>query len=225
MVALKHLYINAPLQGGACLVLPSTLQHRLSKVLRFGEGDTIALFNGVNGLWEAEISDKACKTAQLGTQLKAQPVPATLTLVLGLPKREAWESALRQATELGVGAIQPLNTEYAQRGHFNPERAHTLIVEAAEQSEHLAIPTILPTQSLPNWLKSLNTPCLHGAARGAELGKRGAQSVLVGPEGGFSPAEEAMLAAHAQIVPCHLPTGILRTDTAVVALLTAALVG
>lgn len=205
--------------------IPKPLQHRLASVLRLGEGDKVALFNGKEGLWEAEIADKACKTAQLGAQLKPQPVPAALTLVLGLPKREAWESALRQATELGVGAIQPLNTEYAQRGHFNPERAQTLIVEAAEQSEHLTLPTLLPTLTLPAWLKALKTPCLYGAARGEGVGKAGAQTVLVGPEGGFSPAEEALLAAQPHIIATRLPTGILRTDTAVVAMLTAAVLG
>jgi 16S rRNA (uracil1498-N3)-methyltransferase len=225
MPLFKHLFTEAPLQGGMLVHLPSPLQHRLSKVLRLGEGNEIALFNGKDGLWQARVADKACKTAQLGTQLKSQPAPAALTLVLGLPKRDAWESALRQATELGVGAIQPLQTEYAQRGHFNAERAHTLVVEAAEQSEHLALPTLLPTLSLPAWLKAQNTPCLYGAARGEGMGKAGTQTVLVGPEGGFSPAEEALLAAHPYITAIHLPMGILRTDTAVVALLTAAMLG
>lgn len=220
---LKHLYADIPLEVGEIVTLPQPLQHRLAKVLRLGQGDRVGLFNGQNGLWAAEIADKSCKTAHILHQELSQPSTSGPTLVLGLPKREAWESALRQATELGVSAIQPLVTEYAQRSAINAQRAHTLLVEAAEQSEALNIPTLLPILTLPNWLKTLNQACLWGHARGESMAHGvKANHVLVGPEGGFSPAEEALLEAHAYIKPTHLPTGILRTDTAVVALLVAA---
>jgi 16S rRNA (uracil1498-N3)-methyltransferase len=222
---LKHLYIHAPLTAAGALTAPKPLQHRMAHVLRLGVGDEVALFNGTDGLWQATIADKTCKTLKIDQQLKPQTQPSPFTLVLGLPKREAWEAALRQATELGVGAIQPLTTQYAQRGQFNTERAQILLIEAAEQSEQLALPSLLPLHNLESWLKTLKVPCLWGHARGEQGQKASATMVLVGPEGGFSPAEEALLAAHPHVVPTHLPTGILRTDTAVVALLSAALIG
>ncbi len=220
-MALRHFYLEASLHAGAELILPQPLQHRLSGVLRMGLGDEVAVFNGINGLWAATITEKQARRVTLGVQLQPQPPMSGPTLVLGLPKREAWESALRQATELGVAAILPLATAFAQRDKLNAARAHTILSEAAEQSERLTLPTLHPVQTLPQWLATLKSPCVWADARGqGHPWPKGPTQVLVGPEGGFSPAEEEVLAAHPHITAGHLAGGILRTDTAVVAALT-----
>jgi 16S rRNA (uracil1498-N3)-methyltransferase len=216
----KHFYLHAPLQVGARLALPEALQTRLSRVLRLGEGAELGLFNGTQGLWRAQLLDAKAKHVEVLAQLHPQPTARGTTLVLGLPKREAWETALRQATELGVAAIQPLSTQFSQRDKFNAARAEGILIEAAEQCERLTLPTLLPLQPLEGWLKMLTTPCAWAYERGGSHPKP-AGCVLVGPEGGFSPAEVAALEAHAQIHPFSLGPTILRTDTAVVAALTA----
>ncbi len=217
---LKHLYLNAPLAQGAHLAFPEALQARLHRVLRLNEGAEVALFNGAQGLWRAKISDPKARTAEVLEQLQPQPTVSGATLVLGLPKREAWEAALRQATELGVAAIQPLTTQYSQRDKFNAARAEGLLIEAAEQCERLTLPTLAAPQSLTGWIKTLSTPCAWAYERGGSSPSSASQ-VLIGPEGGFSPAEVAVLQAHSCIKPFSLGPTILRTDTAVVAALVA----
>jgi 16S rRNA (uracil1498-N3)-methyltransferase len=217
---LKHFYLHAPLSLGARLILPEALQTRLSRVLRLGAGAELALFNGTQGLWRARLLDSKAKHVEVLAQLQPQPAPQGPTLCLGLPKREAWETALRQATELGVVAIQPLATQFSQRDKFNAARAEGMLIEAAEQCERLTLPNLRPLQPLEGWLKTLATPCAWAYERGGGQ-PQPMGCVLVGPEGGFSPTEVAALEAHAQIHPFSLGPTILRTDTAVVAALTA----
>jgi 16S rRNA (uracil1498-N3)-methyltransferase len=216
---LKHFYLAAPLAAGAMVALPAALQTRLSRVLRLGAGAEIALFNGQHGLWRAQLADAKAHHAQILEQLQPQPTAQGPTLAVGLPKREAWETIVRQATELGVAALQPLTTEFSQRDKFNTARATLLTIEAAEQCERLTLPTLLPLQPLGVWLNTLNAPCAWAYERGGTAPTR-AGTVLVGPEGGFSPAEVATLQAHPQVHAFSLGPTILRADTAVVAALT-----
>ena len=125
------------------------------------------------------------------------------------------------ATELGAAAIQTLTTEFSQRDKFNAARATLLMIEAAEQCERLTLPSLLPLQPLSTWLTTLNAPCAWAYERGGGAPLT-ASSVLVGPEGGFSPAEVAALQAHPQVHALRLGPTILRADTAVVAALTLA---
>jgi 16S rRNA (uracil1498-N3)-methyltransferase len=221
MQPLKHFYVDAALTAGATVTLPADLRRRLTGVLRMGAGAEIALFNGRDGLWQATLTDAKAKQTKVGAQLKPQPENTRgLILVLGLPKREAWETALRQATELGVVAIQPLITHYAQRDKFNAARAKSLLIEAAEQCERLTLPTLHAPVVLTAWLETLNASCAWAYERGGEASiKNVVNSVLVGPEGGFSPTEVALLSAHPQVKTMSLGPTILRTDTAVVAAL------
>ncbi len=205
------------------VALPAPLHARLTRVLRLGQGAEIGVFNGTDGLWRAQLTEPHARHAMVLEQLRAQPPATGPTLVLGLPKREAWETILRQATEMGVAAIQPLKSEFSQRDKFNQARAEMMMVEAAEQCERLTLPTLLPLQPLADWLKNLHAPCAWAYERtgGARPpAPTQAQAVLVGPEGGFSPAEVALLQAHPQVQPLSLGPTILRADTAVVAALT-----
>jgi 16S rRNA (uracil1498-N3)-methyltransferase len=218
---MKLFHTPVPLTPGSTIQLDAPLQHRLSKVLRMGQGAHIRLFDGHGTAAEAEIADAKCRTAHILAALPPQSVRPPLTLVLGLPKRDAWETALRQATELGATAILPLKTDFSQVGKLNAERAQATVTEAAEQSERHTLPALHPVATLAQFLQGLTQPCAWAYERleGGAATTPAAAMVLVGPEGGFSPAEVALLRAHPHIVPFSLGTTILRTDTAVVAAL------
>lgn len=220
---MKHFYVEQSLSVGQSLTLPESLQHRLAKVLRMGAGSRVGLFDGENGLFEAELTDAKARTARILGLVSRQKELPRLELVLALPKREAWETALRQATELGVTAIWPVKSDFAQVGKLNPERAQMQVVEAAEQCERLNLPVLHPLQPLSVFLQELNEPCAWAYERGVKGDEKGTTpktcKVLVGPEGGFSPAEVAALQANPHIRPFTLGQTVLRTDTAVVAAL------
>jgi 16S rRNA (uracil1498-N3)-methyltransferase len=217
----KRFYVETPLTAGASLTLPENLQHRLLHVLRKQPGDIIRIFNNSNELFEAELEDKKCRIVRL---MQALPTPTPLpplTLALGLPKREAWETALRQATEMGVTHIIPLATAFSQvKEPANPARQQTLLIEAAEQCERLSLPHIAPVTTLEDFLAAQTTPVAWAYERedGAPQPlPASCSTLLVGPEGGFAPAEVSLLAAHPQIHALSLGPTILRVDTAVVA--------
>lgn len=223
---LKHFFIESTLAEGRELPAPAPLQHRLKDVLRLSEGTEVALFNGQQGLWRAQVGPKG-KTLVVNDIIVAHPpAPPPTTLALCLPKREAWESALRQATELNVGAIQPLMSQFSQREKFNPSRAATLVIEAAEQCERLTLPQVHAPQPFETWLQSQTAPLAWAYERQqpdhvATQPRQPAHTVLIGPEGGFSPDEVAQLEAHRWVYNMSLGPTILRTDTAVVAALAA----
>lgn len=221
---MRRFWVPEALHAGVVVTFTEPLQHRLRHVLRLGVGDTVGLWNGRDGLWEAALTDAKARAATVQTQHAAQPAAQGLVVAVGLPKREAWELVLRQATELGAQAIVPLKTAFAQVGKINPARVHAIVQEAAEQCERLTLPDVPTPQPLPAWLAaqtaSNTAPVLWLDARGtAGVWPTGVSTVLVGPEGGFSPEEEALLAAHPLVQRVTLATPVLRVETAVVAAL------
>lgn len=222
---MKLFHIPHPLAPGASVPVPESLQHRLRHVMRMGVGDTFHVFDGTGLAGVADIADAKCRTAIIKAMLPEKPALPTRILALGVPKREAWESALRQATEMGATTIIPLKTRFAQVGKLNTERAHLHLTEAAEQSERYTLPKLLPMMDLEEFLTSLTTPCLWAFERLLQPAESAAPqstptATLVGPEGGFAPEEIMLLNNHPLIRPFSLGPTILRTDTAVVAALT-----
>lgn len=218
-MGLRQFFVTSELVPGGAVALPLALQHRLGKVLRLKKDDAIALCNGYGPLWKATVGDDKCRTAMVVEELKPFKAPRPLTLALAIPKREAWETALRQATELGATLIIPLKTEYAQVARLNEERAQTILQEAAEQCERLTLPMLGPVQSLHSFLSSLKEPAAWAYERASpgQTEVPEAQTLLVGPEGGYSPEETQSLSFHPYVRPFSLGETILRVDTAVVA--------
>jgi 16S rRNA (uracil1498-N3)-methyltransferase len=227
---MKLFYLPHPLAPDATVPLPEGLQHRLFRVMRMGQGDVIHLFDGTGMAAVAEIADTKCRTATITSLLPAKPDLPTRILALGVPKREAWESALRQATELGVTTIVPLKTRFSQIGKLNTERDLRQVIEAAEQSERYTLPHVLPLTTLEDFLSSLTAPCMWAYERllvpppGANPNEI-PTATLVGPEGGFAPEEVTILQDHKLIRAFTLGPTILRSDTAVVAAITRLSIG
>lgn len=219
-MVLKHFYTPHALSAGQEVILDDALTHRLTRVLRLTEGAPLALFNGQDGLFEATLTQPKRGAARVGGQLQAQPRPRPLALAICLPKREAWDNVLRQATEMGVTDIIPLLSRHAVADKINTTRVLPRLIEAAEQSERLTIPTLHPLQPLSAWLSTQNNDFSWAYERHAGRAAPSLPStVLIGPEGGFSGAEIEALQANPHTRPLSLGPTILRVDTAVVAAL------
>jgi 16S rRNA (uracil1498-N3)-methyltransferase len=219
----RQFYVPDALSSGAEITLPAPLAGRLSKVLRLKAGAMIGLLNGQDGLWEATlVNDKATKALAV-KQLLPQPAASGPTLLIGLPKKEAMDTVLRQATELGVQRIVPLKLDFSVPTKFNTARGQAIIHEAVEQCERLTVPELAPLTTLTEALSA--HPTIYWAREDAPANAHlpnkpeASAALLIGPEGGFSPAEKALLSAQKNIRPFTLGNTILRTDTAVVAAL------
>ena len=149
-----------------------------------------------------------------------------LRLLFAPLKAERTRFAVEKSTELGVGAIHhPYLTRFGQTKRVNMERLRAHAIEAAEQCGRLELPSIAPpcplADALAGWPPQRRLlVCDPGAERTvAESLADAPAGILVGPEGGFAPAERRLLAEHPAAVPARLGPRILRAETAVAAAL------
>ena len=232
---LRRLLISPHRLVGAQLELPLEAEelHYLRRVLRLREGDRFALGDGVGHLWTAALAGDTSavldQPVDAPLQSEARPL-LPLELAVALPKRDG-ELVLRMACELGFDRLTPLKAERSVPGPFNSERCNLIVREAVEQCERLWSPelgALQPAEAClgqpPLGLGLLATtrheglPLLAAALEQTGLLPRPGHGVVVaiGPEGGWSPAEEE-LAISKGWIPVSLGPTILRSSTAAVA--------
>jgi len=237
---LRRLLISPHRLVGPELELPLEAEelHYLRRVLRLREGDRFALGDGVGHLWTAALAGGtgAVLDQPVDAPLQAEARPLLpLELAVALPKRDG-ELVLRMACELGFDRLTPLKADRSVPGPFNSERCKLILREAVEQCERLWSPELEALQPAeaclgqpPLGLGLLATtrhedlPLLAAALEQASLAPELSRPALekgvvmaIGPEGGWSPAEEE-LAISKGWIPVSLGPTILRSSTAAVA--------
>jgi 16S rRNA (uracil1498-N3)-methyltransferase len=226
-----RLYVTEALSHGADIALEGNPAHHLLQVLRGKAGDKVALFNGRDGEWLAVLAAPAKKSVTLSVekQLRPQARAADLWLLCTPLKAGRGEWVVEKATELGVSRICPVLTRFTIADRINEAKLAAIAVEAAQQCERLTVPDISPltplTTLLGDWPKE--RLLLYGDESGASGNARellprmaqGSHAVLVGPEGGFSPEELALLRSLPYVSGMCLGPRVLRADTAAVAAL------
>ena len=132
------------------------------------------------------------------------------------------EIILQKATELGIRKIIPIISERTEVKEINFERANKIVIEATEQSNQLEPPQISEILNLKDFLNiNRNKIFFADISSDYSLEKKDFKegetvTVLVGPEGDFSPTERELILNDFTIVAFSLSKNILRTDTAVI---------
>ena len=238
-----RLFVEADLVGGAAFDLNADQARYVGSVMRLAPGADMIVFNGRDGEWSASLThlDKRAARVTPRTMLRPQPAPSELELVLALIKRSALEWAVEKATELGVGRIRLITTRRSVADHTNVSRLFAIAREAAEQCERMDIPVIDAPERFEQFVAAWPTRstllfCDETSARSdatipqdldhvqtvleaATDNDSGRLAVLVGPEGGFDPAERARLLGLSYVKRVTLGPRILRAETAAVAAL------
>ena len=225
-VAVIRLYVNSPLKKNTPVSVAEKDQHYLLHVMRQKEGDEIFCFNGIDGEWRTQLNFQNKKKVMLIPIQQTQPQTKLpfLALCPALIKKDNFDFVLQKATELGVTDIYPLITDYTVHPHFNQQHAELVIKEAAEQSERLTLPLIHKPLSLRQLRKALpeNCCCCYLEERTNQnniLPSNQNIAFIVGPEGGWSPSEKEFLSSQKGFYGLHFETGILRAETASIAIL------
>jgi 16S rRNA (uracil1498-N3)-methyltransferase len=223
---IQRLYISAPLNASSAVILEHDQTHYLRNVMRMDEGAQLRLFNGHDGEWRGEITQIGKKQTHitLHEQLKTQPTSTSAIHLLFAPiKKQRLDILIEKSVELGVTHLVPIITDHTENRHIKPERINAQIIEAAEQCERLDLPTLESAMSLKqkmvNWPQEYSDiPLLWCAERRGNAPHLrdidNPRAFLIGPEGGFSADECALLEKTAYIQPIHLGTRILRAETA-----------
>ena len=230
-----RLYVEADLGPGTEVVLGPDQSHYVATVMRRRPGDAVLLFNGRDGEWRAEIMEAGRKSCRLRLEerTRAQSSEPNLWLLFAPIKRARLDYTVEKATELGARVIWPVFTDFTNVDRVNLDRLEANTIEAAEQCRRLTVPEIRPpAKSLDGALDGLPPSCrrfVFDNGEGAEpaasvLAKLSKEAVptaiIIGPEGGFSERERAVLTSAPDTHLLTLGPRILRADTAVVAALT-----
>jgi len=243
MGSVPRLYVLSDLRRDGYVALDDGQAKYLARVMRLSVGDPVRVFNGRDGEWRAEVDMVEGRSilVKAREQVRPQEAASALTLLFAPLKKTRTDFVVEKATELGVCRIQPVMTERTQAARVRADRLAKIAMEAAEQTERMDLPRVDEALPLADALASLLAadPVLYCDEAGddpdAPWGGAGGRarpmlevlqslggasgSVLVGPEGGFSPAERAMLRERAGVMPVSLGPRILRAETAVVAAL------
>ena len=197
--------------------------HYLVNVMRAKRGANVNFFNK-NGEWLSEIVflEKDRVEVKFLSKIKENTNTHNVELAICLVKKNAMEIILQKATELGIRKIIPIISERTEVKEINFERANKIVIEATEQSNQLEPPQISEILNLKDFL-NINRNKIFFADINSDYSlekkdfKEGETvTVLVGPEGDFSPTERELILNGSTTVAFSLSKNILRTDTAVI---------
>jgi 16S rRNA (uracil1498-N3)-methyltransferase len=224
---IPRIHTRQSLRANAVVELePGPSQH-LSRVLRMQVGDSLILFDGSGGQYPASIHaiGRTVVTATTGSH-EAIERESGLQLQLGIAisRGDRMDWVVQKATELGVSSIAPLATERTEvrlggeRSEKKLRHWQQVASSACEQCGRNRLPEILAPQDLGLWLGSVQADVrlvLHHTAVNSDPGMSAPASaaLLVGPEGGLTPAEISA-AGLAGFSSLQLGPRVLRTETA-----------
>ena len=224
-----RLYIDHPFVPGQAVPLDAAQAHYLSGVMRLRAGDRIAVFNGRDGEWSAQIAEagKRGGALQIVDQTAAQRDPPDLWLIFAPIKKARTDFIVEKAAEMGAARILPVQTDFTNAERIRQDRLQAHAVEAAEQCGGTFVPEVSDLVPLGRLLDSWDharhilwaDEALAGPAATLAGLPRGPWAVLIGPEGGWSEAERARLSAMPCVTRISLGPRVLRADTAAVAAL------
>lgn len=244
---MPRFYCPQALHTGACIALSATAARHV-QVLRMQPGQTITLFNGAGGEFEAVIDHMGRQDVQVvigAHQAIEREAHHQIHLAVVMPANDRMDWLVEKATELGVHRITPLMSQHSvlrlQGERADKKLAHwqAVAISACEQCGRNTLPRIEPLQNLSTWLQGdwvanlINTKDARSATQAAVLSLHpSTQSLsewspqhqstswllLNGPEGGLTDEEDALARAKG-FAALNLGKRVLRAETAALAAL------
>jgi 16S rRNA (uracil1498-N3)-methyltransferase len=229
MSAKVRLFVEHPLGAAQPVPLTRDQGHYLFGVMRLAVGDKVALFNGSDGEWQAEVAEAGKRGGILvcRDQSRAHSVPPDLWLLFAPIKKARTDFIVEKAVEMGVRRIMPVQTAHTNSERIRQDRLQAHAVEAAEQCGATFVPEVAALTRLDKVLNGWDSTrhiAFCDEALAGDTGRlpdlRGPWAILIGPEGGFSETERTRLRGLDHAHPISLGPRILRADTAAVAAIT-----
>jgi 16S rRNA (uracil1498-N3)-methyltransferase len=227
---MRHLFLSSAQLASDTVTLAGPEAHHLLNVLRIKPGEALVLLDNEGSAFHAEVAEVSRRDLVLRRLGPAETLPEPrikVTVAQALGKGDKFEQVVQHGTEAGAFAFIPLQTERtvmkldARSVGDKAQRWQAIAKSAAEQCGRPRIPEVAETASLTGLLGSfgyfgavfLLHPGAEPLAAVAPLATVTSCLILVGPEGGFSPAEvEKAIAAGAK--PVSVGDYVLRTETA-----------
>ena len=205
--------------------LDKSQSHYVSKVMRLKEKEVFSLFNST-GEWEAKILNITKNIVEFNVtkQLRQKENNKDLWLAFSPIKSNYFNFMIQKATELGVTKFLPVIFERTVVRKINKERLEKVIIEAAEQSNRITVPSIEDPQKLKSFLNNdmdLIFTDLNTTNTKIDIKKLTTKPtcVIIGPEGDFSEEEREEILKFNGVQPIKINENILRSETAVISAL------
>ena len=203
--------------------LDKSQSHYVSKVMRTKENEVFSLFNNT-GEWEAKILtiSKSLVEFKVIKQLRKKETSKELWLAFSPIKSNYFNFMIQKATELGITKFLPIIFDRTIVRKINKERLKKIIVEAAEQSNRIHVPTMEVSQNLNNFLNKYNVDLiftdLNSGKNKVDLKRlsKNPTCIMVGPEGDFSENEREEILSYKGVQAIKINENILRSETAVI---------
>ena len=221
-----RLFFSDPLSTNMTAKLDKSQSHYVSKVMRIKENEVFSLFNS-SGEWEAKILNisKNIVEFDITKQLRQKESTKEMWLAFSPIKSNYFNFMIQKATELGVTKFIPIIFDRTIVRKINKERLEKVIIEAAEQSNRINVPSIEEPQSLKDFLcnekMDLIFTDLNSQNKKIDLDKltNNPTCVIIGPEGDFSEEEREKILSFKGVQPIKINENILRSETAVISAL------
>ena len=228
-----RLYFAKELKANLLSNLSNGQSHYIKNVMRLKPGDTISLFNSLNGEWSAKIVSHTKGNTEFKVEklIKSKKLENDLWLAFSPIKKNPLDMMIQKTTELGIQKFIPILSERTSVKGINTERLKKIIIEASEQSNRISIPQIESLQPLKNFLDKFSS---NGSLIFCDINsnksdlkniikkKHGPICILVGPEGDFSEKERQLIIEKKETFSLSLANNLLRAETAAIASVTIA---
>ncbi len=231
---MPRFFVETPPMVGASAVIDGADARHIAGALRMTPGERLTLCDGAGMDYACTLTavERERVTVAVDSAAPSATEPSlAVTLYMGYPKGDKLDLIVQKAVELGVTAIVPVLTARSivrldsKGAEKKRARLQRIAAEAAGQSERGIVPAV---ETPLNWraalarLASENVLLCYekgGAPLGTLVSPRDtAVSLVIGPEGGFEPAEVAAVEALGGRIATLGPR-ILRCETAPLAAL------
>jgi 16S rRNA (uracil1498-N3)-methyltransferase len=217
-----RLFFKESLSLNLIAKLDKSQSHYVNKVMRVKVNEVFSLFNS-SGEWEAKILSisKSIVEFNITKQLKQKKNVKEIWLAFSPIKSNYFNFMIQKATELGITKFLPIIFDRTIVRKINKERLEKIIIEAAEQSNRLNVPSIEEPQNLKSFLNNnmdLIFTDLNSKNKKLDLKKltENPTCIIIGPEGDFSEDEREKILSFKEVQPIKINENILRSETAVI---------
>ena len=229
ILPLKRLFIKTELKEKSLINLSVSNTHYISNVMRIREKQKLSIFNGIQGEWEGIIQNLNKKKGLIliERQIKKQKKEKIMNIIYVPIKGHRNYYLIEKITELGVSNIFPILSERSVIKKFNYKRANACTIAASQQSGRLSVPKIHEFKNLKNllslWKKNDQILFCNETEKkfffkdvSRLISKKKINTILIGPEGGFSFSEINFLKSLDYVFSFSLGRRVLRADTATI---------
>ena len=223
-----RLYYPNSISKNTTTLLSKEHTHYVANVMRLKRGSNINFFNQ-EGEWASEVIflEKDRVEVKFLNKIKEPLKSSSIELAICLIKKNPMDIILQKATELGVSKITPIISERTEIKELNHDRAKKIVIEATEQSNQFIPPEISKTIKLKDFLNQINGSNKLFFAdinnkdrlKKEDIKDDNLKTLLVGPEGDFTPNERKMILQNKNTISFSLSNNILRTETATISAL------